>query len=286
MSCVRPRASSRVSIGETGLFLSQEGKVGIPLESKQGNRPPSLDEVGNTGPFLSCGHNLGLQSSGDVNLGEHPELHKGSQASFRISRRNSRLLSGHCRGKGPHLALRGVSLRFSRVAVGSLEFLLSDGGHLREPRVFSLGSQASFQVLRGILGFLRRCCSGIGPHFTFRVKCRGFSRVMAVSLGCLSSCDRDVKIPLIWPQGSQVSFRVSRGSTGLLSSHCRGTWPHLTLRGESCGVSQIATRSFVFSRVATVPPENLSCCLREVRPPFKLRLALRIAFEYLQENRA
>jgi len=170
--------------------------------------------------------------------------------------------------------------------VGSLEFLLSDGGHLREPRVFFLGSQASFQVLRGILGFLRRCCSGIGPHFTFRVQCRGFSRVTAVSLGCLSSCDRDVKIPLVWPQGSQVSFRVSRGSTGLLSSHCGGTWPHLTLRGESYGVSQIATRSFVFSRVATVPPENLSCCLREVRPPFKLRLALRIAFEYLQENRA
>ena len=93
--------------------------------------------MGNTGPFLSCGHKLGLQSSGDMNLREHPELHKGSQASFRVSRQNSRLLSGYCRGKGPHLTLRRVSLRFSRVAVGSLEFLLCDGRHLREPRVFS-----------------------------------------------------------------------------------------------------------------------------------------------------
>ena len=41
LSCGRPRGSSRVSIGVTGLFLSQEGKVGIPLESKQWNRPPS-----------------------------------------------------------------------------------------------------------------------------------------------------------------------------------------------------------------------------------------------------
>jgi len=42
----------------------------------------------------------------------------------------------------------------------------------------------------------------------------------------------------------------------------------------------------VFSQFVTVSPKNLSCCLREVRPPFKLLLALRIAFEELQGNRA
>ena len=77
-----PRVSSRVSIGETGLLSRCPGKVGIPLESRQGNRPLSPDEVGNTGPFSSSGRKLGLLSSDDVNLLEHLEVHKGSQASF------------------------------------------------------------------------------------------------------------------------------------------------------------------------------------------------------------
>ena len=80
-------------------------------------------------------------------------------------------------------------------------------------------------------------------------------------------------------QGSQVSFRVARWSIVLLLSHCRGIGPHLTLKGGSCDVSRIAVGSFVFSLVATVSPGNFSCCLREVRPPFKLPLALRIAFQ-------
>ena len=45
-------------MGETGLLLKWEGKVGIPLELKEGNQPLSGDEVGNTGLFLSCGGKL------------------------------------------------------------------------------------------------------------------------------------------------------------------------------------------------------------------------------------
>ena len=73
-----PRGSSRLAIYETGLLFRYEGKVGFPLEKKQGNRPSSQDEVGNPGPFSSCGRKLGLLSSDDVNLGEHLELHKES----------------------------------------------------------------------------------------------------------------------------------------------------------------------------------------------------------------
>ena len=46
--------SSQVTIGETGFILRCEGKVGIPLESEQGNRPSTRDEVGNMEFFSSC----------------------------------------------------------------------------------------------------------------------------------------------------------------------------------------------------------------------------------------
>ena len=51
------RGSCRVSIREKGLPLSYEGKVGIPLESKQRNQPPSQDDVGN---MVSCGGKFGV----------------------------------------------------------------------------------------------------------------------------------------------------------------------------------------------------------------------------------
>ena len=54
------RAFSRVSIGETDLLLRFDGKIGIPLKSKQENRPSSQDEVGNMGFFSSCGGKLGV----------------------------------------------------------------------------------------------------------------------------------------------------------------------------------------------------------------------------------
>ena len=51
-------------------------------------------------------------------------------------------------------------------------------------------------------------------------KSRGFSRVVAGSLGFISSCDGDLMDRLVLPQRSQVPFRVLRGPSGFLSSHC------------------------------------------------------------------
>ena len=45
------------------------------------------------------------------------------------------------------------------------------------------------------------------------------------------------------PQGSQVSIRVMRASTGVLWSHGRGIRPQFTWKGESQGVSQVAAGS-------------------------------------------
>ena len=41
-------------------------------------------------------------------------------------------------------------------------------------------------------------------------------------MGFLTRYDRELREPLMWRQGSQVSMRMARGSVSLLSSHGRG----------------------------------------------------------------
>ena len=45
---------------ETGLLLRGDGDIGIPFQTKQGNRPSSRVEEGKTGLFLSCGGKLSI----------------------------------------------------------------------------------------------------------------------------------------------------------------------------------------------------------------------------------
>ena len=59
----------------------------------------------------------------------------GVKPSFQISRENSGLFSRHCRGKGPHLVLRGKSHGFSRVALERLKFLSTCDWDIRKPLV-------------------------------------------------------------------------------------------------------------------------------------------------------
>ena len=47
-----------------------------------------------------------------------------------------------------------------------------------------------------------------------------------------SSCDRDLRDALVWPQERPVSMRVTRGLSGFLSSRCRVLSPRLELRPE------------------------------------------------------
>ena len=78
------RGTYRVKIRETGLLLRCEGKVGIPLQLKQGSQPLSRDEMGNRGLLLSCGKNSGFLSSCNGYLGEPFVLHKETQSSFAV----------------------------------------------------------------------------------------------------------------------------------------------------------------------------------------------------------
>ena len=91
------------------------------------------------------------------------------------------------------------------------------------------------------MGFLSRCCSGKGPHFALRGESHSFPRGLAGSLGLLSSCDVDLRVLLILPQGSQFWFRVVMGTMGFLASHCMGNRPHLDLCPETPCSSPVAT---------------------------------------------
>ena len=73
-------------------------------------------------------------SSRDGNVGELLELHQGCQGPFQATRGKVGFLSRHCSRKGPHLALRGESPGFSRVATLKFVFLLSYNGNLRDLR--------------------------------------------------------------------------------------------------------------------------------------------------------
>ena len=155
--------------------------------------------------------------------------------------------------------------------------------------------------MAGNSGFLSRCMGnsgnplgcikGVKPPFKFQEGTRdcprgtagekslisrsgGISRCFSSSsgsFGFLSSCNRELSEPLVLPQESQVYFRVVSGSMVLLLRHCRKIGSHLTLKGESRGFSRVAAGRLCSSPVATGIFGNLLSCLREVRPPFKLR---------------
>jgi len=68
-----------------------------------------------------------------------------------------------------------------------------------------------------------------------------FFRAVARCVGFLTSYDRKIREPFVWPQGRPVSIRVASGSVALLSNHGRGIGSHNELKGGisrsflSCG---------------------------------------------------
>ena len=82
-----------------------------------------------------------------------------------------------------------------------------------------------------------RRCSRKGSHLTMTGETRGFSQVAAG----FSSYDRELREPVVLPQGNPISICVVRGSWGLLSSHCRANTPVLGLCPENPYCSPVAT---------------------------------------------
>ena len=76
---------------------------------------------------------------------------------------------------------------------------------------------------------------------------------MGASVGFLTRYDRELREPLVWCQGSQVSIRVVRGRTSLLSSHGSGIRAQHNEKGRSrsfsgCGRAPEVPRHAGFPR--------------------------------------
>ena len=84
-------------------------------------------------------------------------------------------------------------------------------------------------------------------------------------VGFLSNNDRELREPLVWPQGCSVSIRVARGSTAFLSSRGRGIRPQDALKGEFRGPSRVAAGNPGFTRIVMVTSWSFLLCLLEVR---------------------
>ena len=90
-----------------------------------------------------------------------------------------------------------------RVAAGSLEFLSSFDGDFSEPCVLPQGDQFSFLVVRD-------------TSDSSRVTAEASSRAEAGNSVLLSSCDRDLGIPIEFQQESQDSFCVESWKSAFL----------------------------------------------------------------------
>ena len=126
-------------------------------------------------------------------------------------------LSRCCSGKGPHLTLRGESCGFPRGLAGTLGFLSSCDGDLRDLLVLPQERQVSIWVVRGLSGFLSSRCRSIGPHLSLRLEPQGSSPVLTWISGFLWSFNRGVRPCLVWRHGTLLPSRGVKGVSGFLS---------------------------------------------------------------------
>ena len=154
-----------------------------------------------------------------------------------------------------------VGQALSRGEAKDSAVLLSRDAYLLEPTEWPIGSQASSSVWREDSGLLSRPCRKRRPSARDDGDVSWVSSISGVSVGFLKRYDEDLREPLVWNQGSQVSMRVARGSPSLLSSHGRGIGPQDMLKKDSRGLSQVAAGNPEFPRLVPVTSGSFSGCL-------------------------
>ena len=154
---------------------------------------------------------------------------------------------------------RGVRPR--RVEAKNSALLSSCDGYLLEPTVWPKGSQASCGVLREDSGLLPRPCRKRRASSRDDGGTSWLFSSCGASVGFLTRFDGELREPLMWRQGSQVSIRVARGSMALLSSHGRGTGPQDALKKDSRGLSRVAAGNPGFPQLVPVTSRSFSGCL-------------------------
>ena len=146
------------------------------------------------------------------------------------------------------------SQSLSRGEVKDSFLLSSRDGYLLEPTKWPKGSQASCGVWKEDSGFLSRPCRKRRPSSRDVGGVSWFFWSCGASVGFLTSYDRELREPLVWCQGSQVSIRVARGRTSLLSSHGSGIRAQRNEKGRSRSFSGCGRKPWV--------PSTCACDLR------------------------
>jgi len=85
------------------------------------------------------------------------------------------------------------------------------------------------------------------------------SCVVTETSGNISSCLREIKFPFELGRGAGDCSRVTDGELGLILHGGVKLVVIIVLQREVWGSSRVETKT----------SGNLSCCIREVRPPFK-----------------
>ena len=169
-------------------------------------------------------------SKGDRDLGIAFKTQPGSQASSRGEAKYSALFSSH-------------------------------DGYLLEPTEWRKSCQASCGVWRENSGLFSRSCRKRKPSSRDDGGVLWVLSSCGSSVGFLTRYNRELREPLVWRQGSQVSMHVARGSASLLLSHGMGLGPQDALKKDSRGLSRVAEGNPRFPRLLPVTLGNLPACL-------------------------
>ena len=138
--------------------------------------------------------------------------------------------------------------------------LSSRDAGLLEPPERPQRSPASSSVWREDPGLLSRPCRKRRPSAREDGGVSGVSSSCSARGGFLPRHDEDLREPLVWCQGSQVSMRVARGSASWLSSHGRGIATQHMLK-HSRGLSRVTAENPGFPRLVPVTSGSFSLCL-------------------------
>ena len=175
--------------------------------------------------------------------------------------RNSVFLSRGDRDLRVAFKFHAGSHASSRVEAMNSTLLYSWHGYLLEPIEWPKGSQASCGVLREDSGLLYRPCRKRRASSRDDGGISWFFWSCGASVGFLTRYDGEIREPLVWRQGNQVSMRVVRGSAALLLSHGRGIGPQEVLKKESRGLSRVVAGNPGFPQLVLVTSGSISGCL-------------------------
>ena len=154
-----------------------------------------------------------------------------------------------------------MSQALSRGEAKNSILLSSRDGYLLEPTKWPKGSQASCGVWREDSGLLSRPCRKRRPSSRDDGGVSWVFSSCGVSVGFLTRYDGELREPLLWRQGSQVSMCVVRGCASLLSSHGSRIGLQDALKKDSLGLFRVAAGNPGFPRHVPVASGSFSGCL-------------------------